>query len=132
MALEVRMRPALPPNPLSSSGILCFLRRERYREPMSVRRAAWIAHVQSWRDSDLSQADYCRRRALNGNTFAAWIKRCNSVPAQPPLTLTLVPVTVAQPAAAGELLLRHASSWQLAVPTSIEPAWLAGLLRGLV
>jgi len=95
-----------------------------------VRRAAWIAHVQSWRDSDLSQADYCRRRALNGNTFAAWIKRCNSVTVQPPLKL--VPVTVTPPAAAGELLLRHASSWQLAVPTSIEPAWLAGLLRGLV
>jgi hypothetical protein len=33
-------------------------------EPMSVRRASWIAHVKSWRDSDLTQADYCRRHAL--------------------------------------------------------------------
>lgn len=99
-------------------------------EPMSVRRAAWIAHVESWRDSDLTRVDYCRRHALNCNTFAAWIKRCNAGPAHRPLTL--VPVTVTPPAAAGELVLRHASGWQLAVPASIEPAWLAGLLRGLV
>jgi hypothetical protein len=47
-------------------------------EPMSVRRASWIAHVKSWRDSDRSQADYCRRHALKSKTFAAWIKRCNT------------------------------------------------------
>ncbi|MFN4056462.1 MAG: IS66 family insertion sequence element accessory protein TnpA [Alishewanella aestuarii] len=99
-------------------------------EPMSVRRAAWIAHVQSWRDSDLSQAGYCRRHTLNSKTFAAWIKRCNAASAQRPLTL--VPVTVTPPTATGELLLRHASGWQLALPSSTEPAWLAGLLRGLV
>jgi hypothetical protein len=99
-------------------------------EPMSVRRASWIAHVKSWRDGDLTQADYCRRHALNCKTLAAWIKRCNPKPANP--SLTLVPVTVAQSAAVGELLLRHASGWQLALPSSIDPAWLAGLLRGLV
>lgn len=98
-------------------------------EPMAVRRASWIAHVKSWRDSDLTQADYCRRHALKCKTFAAWIKRCNSTPAN--LPLTLVPITVTQPVAAGELLLRHASGWQLALPSAIEPAWLASLLRGM-
>jgi len=98
-------------------------------EPMSVRRASWTAHVKSWRDSGLTQAAYCRRHSLKCKTFAAWIKRCNSAPAN--LPLTLVPVTVSQPLATGELLLRHASGWQLALPSSIEPVWLAGLLRGL-
>jgi len=99
-------------------------------EPMSVRRASWIAHVKSWRDSGLTQAEYCRRHRLIGKTFAAWIKRCNPMPGSPPLTL--VPITVSQPVAATELLLRHTSGWQLALPSSTEPAWLAGLLQGLV
>lgn len=99
-------------------------------EPMSVRRASWIAHVKSWRDSGLTQAEYCRRHALKGKTFAAWVKRCNATLGNPPLTL--VPITVSQPIAATELLLRHVSGWQLTLPSSTEPAWLAGLLRGLV
>ena len=40
-------------------------------EPMSLRRASWIAHVKSWRDSDLTQAGYCRLYTLNTKTFAA-------------------------------------------------------------
>jgi hypothetical protein len=100
-------------------------------EPMSVRRASWIAHVKSWRDSELTQAAYCRRHAINSKTMAAWIKRCNTSAVPTKLSLTLVPITVTQPAAAGELLLRHSSGWQLALPSSIEPVWLAGLLRGL-
>jgi hypothetical protein len=101
-------------------------------EPMSVRRAAWIAHVKSWRDSDLTQAAYCRRHALNSKTMSAWIKRCNTSPVPTKLSLTLVPVTVTQQAAAGELLLRHASGWQLALPAGVDAASLVGLLRGLV
>jgi hypothetical protein len=100
-------------------------------EPMSVRRASWIAHVKSWRDSGLTQAEYCRRHALNTKTFAAWLKRFNTSVMPSNLPLTLLPITVSQPATGGELLLRHASGWQLALPSSIESVWLAGLLRGL-
>jgi hypothetical protein len=89
-------------------------------------------HVKSWRGSGLTQADYCRRHALNCTTFAAWIKRRNTSVVPANLSLRLVPLTVRQPVAARELLLRHASGWQLALPTAIEPAWLASLLRGLV
>ena len=99
-------------------------------EPMSVRRASWIAHVESWRDSSLTQAEYCRRHSLNTKTFAAWIKRCNTQSISENLPLTLVPITVTQPLAAKELLLHHVSGWQL--PSTVEPVWLAGLLRGLV
>jgi hypothetical protein len=101
-------------------------------EPMSVRRASWIAHVKSWRDSDLIKAAYCRRHAINCKTMAAWIKRCNTSVVPANLSLTLVPFTVSQPVAAGELLLRHASGWQLALPAGVDVAWLAGLLRGFV
>ncbi len=101
-------------------------------EPMSVRRASWIAHVKSWRDGGLTQAEYCRQHVLNSKTFAVWIKRGNTSTLTANMPLTLVPVAVAQPAAAGELLLRHVSGWQLALPSTVEPVWLAGLLRGLV
>jgi hypothetical protein len=101
-------------------------------EPMSLRRASWIAHVKSWRDSDLTQVDYCRGHAFNSKTMAAWIKRCNTSAVPANLSLTLVPINVTQPAAAGELLLRRASGWQLALPAGVDAAWLAGLLRGLV
>ena len=101
-------------------------------EPISVRRASWIAHVKSWRDSGLTQAEYCRRHSLNTKTFAAWIKRCNTKSISENLPLTLVPITVTQPAAAGELLLHHASGWQLTVPAGFDAIWLARLLRGLV
>ena len=96
-----------------------------------MRRALWAGHVQAWRRGALSQAAYCRGHALNGKTFAAWVKRCNPKPAAD-LALTLVPLAVRPPVAAGELLLRHASGWQLALPRATEPVWLAELLRGLV
>ena len=98
-----------------------------------MRRALWAGHVQAWRNGALSQAAYCRGHALSPQTFAAWIKRCNPKPAADlALALTLVPLAVRPPVAAGELLLRHASGWQLALPRATEPVWLAELLRGLV
>jgi hypothetical protein len=35
------------------------------------------------------------------------------------------------PTITGELLLQHASGWQLALPAGVDAAWLAGLLRGM-
>ena len=94
-----------------------------------MRRALWAGYVQAWRNGALTQAADCRGHALNPQTFAAWIKRCNPKPAAE-LALTLVPFAVRPPVAARELLLRHASGWQLALPCATAPAWLAELLRG--
>ena len=81
-------------------------------EPIAVRRALWAGHVQAWRSCALTQAAYCREHALSPKTFAAWIKRGNPKPAAD-LALTLVPLAVRRQVAAGDLLLRHASGWQL-------------------
>jgi hypothetical protein len=62
---------------------------------------------------------YCRRHALKSKTFAAWIKRCNTSAVPAKLSLTLVPITVTQPAAAGELFLRYASGWQLVLTAGV-------------
>ncbi|MBM1204820.1 IS66 family insertion sequence element accessory protein TnpA [Pseudomonas veronii] len=97
---------------------------------MSVRRELWIAHVQAWRSSGLTQVAYCQQHELSSKRLAYWIKRGNPNPAE--LPLTLVPVTLRHSPATVQLLLRHASGWSLALPSSVEPAWLAELLRGMV
>jgi hypothetical protein len=85
-------------------------------ESISVLRASWIAQVKSWRDSDLRQADYPRRHALNAKTFPPWIKRSNTS-INP---IAVLPVTLVLVTAAKDLLLRHASGWQLAFPSAIR------------
>jgi len=35
----------------------------------------WYRHVEAWRESGLSQADYCRQQGLNPKTFSAWARR---------------------------------------------------------
>lgn len=36
----------------------------------------WQQHVKAWRESGLSQADYCRQQSLNAKTFSVWARRC--------------------------------------------------------
>lgn len=97
-------------------------------EPMSVRRETWLAHVQAWRGSGITQSAYCQQHVLNPNRLAYWIKRERSLGAG---ALTLVPLSV-RPSASGEsIALRHPSGWQLSLPSGVDPLWLAGLLRGM-
>jgi len=35
----------------------------------------WHQHVETWRESSLSQADYCRPQNLNPKTFTMWTRR---------------------------------------------------------
>ena len=37
--------------------------------------AHWLRHVETWRESGLSQADYCRQQGLNHKTFSVWTRR---------------------------------------------------------
>lgn len=96
-------------------------------ETMHTRRESWARHVQAWRDSGLTQVAYCQQHELKPKALAYWIRRHK----QSVSPLTLVPLAVQGPSAAGELLLQHASGWQLALPAGVDATWLAGLLRGM-
>ena len=96
-------------------------------ETMHTRRQAWARHVQAWRGSGLTQVAYCQQHELKPKALAYWIRRSK----QTATPLTLVPLAVQGPFAAGELLLQHASGWRLALPAGIDATWLAGLLRGI-
>ncbi len=39
---------------------------------MTERASYWSGLVKSWEGSGLSQAEFCRRRGINGGTFAWW------------------------------------------------------------
>jgi hypothetical protein len=42
---------------------------------MSGARERWLARIQEWQASGLSQADFCRQSNLNVVTFASWKRR---------------------------------------------------------
>lgn len=96
-------------------------------ETMHARRESWARHVQAWRDSGLTQVAYCQQHELKPKALAYWIRRHKQVSSPP----TLVPLAVHGPSVSGELLLQHASGWQVALPAGVDAAWLAGLLRGM-
>jgi len=99
--------------------------------------ANWRRHVEAWRESGLSQADYCRQQNLNRKTFSLWTRRVRddlSMSKDSPLELISVQVTPSAPAVTAEaspILLRLAHGAQLELSTAASPHWLAELLRCL-
>ena len=94
----------------------------------------WWRHVEAWRESGLSQADYCRQQGLNPKTFSAWARRALPIDKNAPLDVVSVPVTPSPPAATAEarvIMLRFPHGAQLELSTAVSPRWLAELLRCL-
>ena len=98
--------------------------------------AHWRRHVDAWRESGLSQADYCRQQGLNHKTFSVWTRRVQvdlSLDKNAPLGLLPVQVepspSLASTQASMMLWLAHGA--QLELSTDVPPRWLAELLRCL-
>ena len=96
-------------------------------EPLQARREFWAGHVRAWLGSGLTQVTYCQRHELKPKSLAYWVRQHRQAAGH----VTLVPLAVQGPSVSGELLLHHASGWQLALPAGVDAAWLAGLLRGM-
>jgi hypothetical protein len=99
--------------------------------------AQWQRHVEAWRESGLSQADYCHRHGLNRKTFSLWTRRDQGDPSMDrgtSLDLIAVQLSSSVPIATAEastLLLRFPHGAQLELSTAVPPRWLAELLRCL-
>jgi len=93
----------------------------------------WQQYVKAWRESGLSQADYCRQQGLNPKTFSAWARRALPVDKDTPLEIIAVQVTPSAPVVITEtnLILQLAHGAQLELSTAVPPRWLAELLRCL-
>ena len=93
----------------------------------------WQRHVNAWRESGLSQADYCRQQDLNPKTLSAWTRRALPVDKDTPLEIMAIQVTQSEPVtiADANLILRFAHDVELELSTAVSPRWLAELLRYL-
>ena len=98
--------------------------------------AHWRRHVDAWRESGLSQADYCRQQGLNHKTFSVWTRRVQvDLSMDKNVPLGLLPVQVEPPASVAStqasMTLRLVHGAQLELSTAVSPRWLAELLRCL-
>jgi hypothetical protein len=98
--------------------------------------AHWRRHVEVWRESGLSQADYCRQQGLNHKTFSVWTRRVQvdlSLDKNAPLDLLPVQLEPSPSVASTQasMMLRLAHGAQLELSTAVPPGWLAELLRCL-
>jgi hypothetical protein len=99
--------------------------------------AHWRRHVEAWRESGLSQADYCRQQGLNHKTFSVWTRRVQgdlSLNKDVPVEFISVQVAPLVPVATTEasaIMLRFSHGAQLELSTAVSPRWLAELLRCL-
>jgi hypothetical protein len=93
----------------------------------------WWRHVKAWRESELSQADYCRQQGLNPKTLSAWARRALPVDKDTPLEVIAVRVTPSVQAVITDtnLILRLGHGAHLELSTAVSPHWLAELLRCL-
>ena len=95
-----------------------------------ARQEFWLAHVQAWQQSGLTQRAYCRQHNLkSADVLGYWIHRDKR--RQPP-TLTLVPAQVPASAhSSADIRLTSPLGWQLALPAHVAPQWIAQLLQQL-
>jgi hypothetical protein len=91
----------------------------------------WRRHIDAWRKSELSQADYCRLHGLNPKTFSTWTRRKLSIAPNAQIDFIPIEVTLSAPVTVTEatLVLRFAGGAQLEFSTAVSPRWLAELLQ---
>lgn len=97
--------------------------------------AFWKDHIEAWQASGLTQAAYCRQQRLNPGTFSSRLREYRASPAvgEAPglIPIRLEPEVASLALPSPPLILRLASGHGLEVPASVEPRWLAELLRCL-
>ena len=55
------------------------------------KRKFWQAHIEAWKDSNLSQAEYCRKHRLKTHRLCYWINK-KSAKSDHPLALVEIPL----------------------------------------
>jgi transposase-like protein len=97
-------------------------------------KSDWLQHVKAWRESGLSQAQYCRQYGVNPNTLSGWIRRESRLNMNDPLKVIPIQITRLEPVAdlaQTSLVLRFSQGIQLEFSSALRPCWLAELLRCL-
>jgi hypothetical protein len=69
----------------------------------------WRRHLEGWRQSDLTQREYCATQGLGEKAFYRWRRKEREAAASVKSLLTLVPVSVGAPVA-GSVVRLHSDS----------------------
>jgi hypothetical protein len=110
-----------------------------------VLREVWTERLRAFAASGLSRKEFCAAHGFHPHTLTTWKRRLgwpsgrpaetgakrHGLPATP--QTTFVPVRITAPVAANaEVMLRIGDRAELALPASVDPSWLAAVLRGLL
>jgi len=64
---------------------------QEYDNKLREKRQKWAAHIESWRKSEKTQAQYCREQGLSPKLFYYWKSKFNDRSAN---GLSLVPIGI--------------------------------------
>jgi hypothetical protein len=97
------------------------------------KQTPWLQHIEAWRTSGLTQAQYCRQNGLAAKSFSFWLQRKRTEEAAMP-SVDLIPVQIAPtdkvPNSVSTLRLKY-QAIELELSTDVSPRWLAELLQCL-
>lgn len=97
-------------------------------------KSQWLQHVKTWRESGLSQAEYCRQHGVHPNTLFGWIKRESRLEINGPLKtipIQIISEKSVADATQSNIVLRCSKGVQLEFSSAVSLRWLAELLRCL-
>jgi hypothetical protein len=110
--------------------------RHEQSESKLVKRQYWQGHIESWKRSGLSQAEYCRLNSLRLKSFWYWKKRstCETSEQLRFFPLALVPTKAAK-AIKSELaslqLTLQEQRFRIEIGENFSPSVLKGLIMTL-
>lgn len=90
----------------------------------------WKGHLDGWRQSGLTQVAYCASHGLGIKSFVRWRRKEKDAVQTAGMPLSLVPVSLAAPAADSMVRLSSPGGWRIELAAG-GTAWLADLLRQL-
>jgi len=103
-------------------------RKERNRE----KRRTWTAHIEAWKNSDLSQVEYCREKSLSRHQFTYWNCKLRK---KDPVTFVPIlgtPLRCQDPAPnQAPIKLIIDSRYQVEIGEGFSPVTLSTLIRTL-
>ncbi len=92
------------------------------------KRNFWQTHIKAWKDSNLSQAEYCRRQGLKAHLLCYWV---NKKPVKPDHPLALVEIKAQQIPNRSDIFLKLAigDRYQLEIADNFSPTTLEQVLH---